>query len=82
MARGSVAEDGLLLVLVLAAVVPDVVQRLEAVAGVHVVLLHDLVRYPAHLAAEGAHQVVGQGQQVDVLDDSSQGTVRIPELRR
>ena len=74
-----VPQNGLLLVFLLASVVPDVVQRLEPGAGVGVVLLHDLVGNPADLAAEGADQVVGQRQQVDVLDDSTQGAVGIPE---
>ena len=68
-------EYGLLLVFLLAAVIPDVVQRLEPVAGVSVLLLHDLVGNPADLAAEGADQVVGQRQQVDVLNDATQGAV-------
>ena len=72
-----VTEDCLLLVLVLTTVVPDVVQRLEPVAGVTVVLLHDLVGNPADLTAEGADQVVSQRQQVDVLDNSSQRTVGV-----
>ena len=67
-----VPQNGLLLVFLLASVVPDVVQRLEPRAGVRVLLLHDLVGNPADLAAEGADQVVGQRQQVDVLDDSTQ----------
>ena len=74
-----VPQNGLLLVFLLASVVPDVVQRLESRAGVRVLLLHDLVGNPADLAAEGADQVVGQRQQVDVLDDSTQGAVGIPE---
>ena len=75
----SVAEDCLLLVLVLAAVVPNVVQGLEPVAGVCVVLLHYLVGNSADLTAEGADQVVRQGQEVNVLDDSPQGTVGVSD---
>ena len=69
----------LLLVFILASVIPDIVQRLEPVAGVSVVLLHDLVGNPADLTAEGADQVVGERQHVDILNDSSQGAVGVPE---
>ena len=48
----SVAEHCLLLVLVLAPVVPNVVQGLEPAGGVHMVLLHDLVSDPTHLRRE------------------------------
>ena len=75
----SVGDDGLLLVLVLAAVVPNVVQGLEPVAGVCVVLLHYLVGNSADLTAEGADQVVRQRQEVNVLDDSPQGTVGVSD---
>ena len=74
-----VGEYGLLLVFLLAAVIPDVVQRLEPGAGVGVVLLHDLIGDPADLTAEGADQVVRQGQEVNVLDDSPQGTVGVSD---
>ena len=73
-----VGEYGLLLVFLLAAVIPDVVQRLEPGAGVGVLLLHDLVGDPADLTAEGADEVVGEREQVDILDHSAQGTVGVP----
>ena len=73
-----VGEYGLLLVFLLAAVIPDVVQRLEPGAGVGVLLLHDLVSDPADLTAEGADEVVGEREQVDILDHSAQGTVGVP----
>ena len=74
-----VGKDGLLLVLVLTSVVPDIIQRLEPVAGVRVILLHDLVGDPADLAAEGADQVVGEREEVNVLNDSPQGTVGVSD---
>ena len=70
-----VTQYRLLLVFILASVIPNVVQRLEPPAGVSVMLLHDLVGNPADLTAEGADQVVGERQQVDVLNDSTQGAV-------
>ena len=42
------------------------------------ILLHDLVGDPTDLAAEGADQVVRDGEHVDVLDHSSQGAVGVP----
>ena len=72
-----VTQYRLLLVFILPSVIPDVVQRLEPPAGVRVVLLHDLVGNPADLTAEGADQVVSEGQQVDILDDATQGAVRV-----
>ena len=68
-----------LLVFILTSVVPNIIQRLEPVAGVGVVLLHDLVGNPAHLTAEGADQIVSERQHVDILNDSTQGAVRVPE---
>ena len=89
-------EEGLLQVLLLAAGEPDVVKRLEPEPGVHVVLLHQLVRGAAHLrghgytqihnsdseasrkpyrATERADEVVGVGEDVDILNYSCQRTV-------
>merc|ERR1719278_646186 len=73
-----VTQYCLLLVFILASVIPNVVQRLEPRAGVSVMLLHDLVSNPADLTTEGADQVVGEREQVDILDDSPQGAVRVP----
>ena len=75
MMKSLVGEYSLLLVFILTAIIPDVIKRFEPVAGISVVLLHDLVGDPADLAAEGADQVVSERQQVDILDDSSHGAV-------
>ena len=75
-----VTQYRLLLVFILASVIPNIVQRLEPRAGVSVMLLHDLVGNPADLTAEGADQVVGEREQVDILDDSPQGAVRVPGI--
>ena len=41
--------DRLLLMFILSAVIPDVIQRFEPVTGVRMILLHNFVRYSAHL---------------------------------
>merc|ERR1719234_2000808 len=75
--QSLVREYRLLLMFILSAVIPDVIKRLELVTGIGMILLHYLVSYSANLTTKCADKMIGQGEQVDVLDDAPQGAVRV-----
>ena len=84
-------ENSLLLVFILSAIIPDVIKRFEPVTSIGMILLHYLVSYSAHLEKSGyisnnvsvyanlttecADQMVGEGEEVDVLYHAPQGAV-------
>ena len=86
MMKSIVGEYRLLLVFILTAIIPDVIKRLEPVAGIGMILLHYLVGYSANLekscyfsnsrklyadlTTECADQMVGKRKEVNVLDDA------------
>lgn len=72
-----VRDDDATIVRILAAIVVDVVQRLEAIRRVRIQRLHDLVGNAADLGRERAHEVIGHRQQMDVQNDAVQRRVRV-----
>uniref|UniRef100_A0A6B0VEZ7 Putative secreted protein n=1 Tax=Ixodes ricinus TaxID=34613 RepID=A0A6B0VEZ7_IXORI len=79
---GGVVVRRHLAVVLLAAEIVNVIQRLEPLGRVHVRQLHDLVRHAAHLGGEGAGEEVALGEHVDVQDDAPQGLGGVPVAQR